>query len=140
MRDSAVKRWSAVHRLLYLLTGGLLGSRLVHNDILLLTTKGHESGRPHTVPLLYLCEGESLVVIASYGGRPRHPTWYENLRAHPSVHVQVNGSQVPMTARTSTAEERARWWPRVEAAYEGYSVYQSRTDRQIPVVFLEPVD
>lgn len=135
-----MKRWSAVHTTLYRLTGGLMGRRLVDNDMLLLTTTGHVSGKRHTVPLLFLRNGEVLVVIASYGGRPRNPVWYENLVAEPRVEVQINGSKSRMQARTATSEERRRWWPRVEAAYDGYSVYQSRTDREIPVVFLEPTD
>lgn len=140
MRDSAVRRWSTVHKTLYRLSAGLIGRRLVENDMLLLTTTGHVTGRPHTVPLLYLRDDVRLVVVASYGGRPRHPTWYRNLVAQPLVAVQVNGSRFAMNARTADAEERARWWPRVEAAYDGYTVYQSRTARQIPIVFLDPVD
>ena len=138
MKDAAVKRWSGVHRVLYHFTGGLIGRRLVDNDMLLLTTRGEATGRPHTVPLLYLRDGESLVVIASYGGRPRHPQWYRNLVRDPSVEVQTGGSRQQMRARTATAAERAAWWPRVVEAYGDYAVYQSRTDRQIPVVFLEP--
>lgn len=140
MRDSAVKRWSAVHRTLYRLTRGVIGRRLVDNDMLLLTTEGHVTGAPHTVPLLYLRNSESLVVVASYGGRPRHPAWYQNLVANPVVEVQVNGTKHRMRARTATPEERRRWWPRIEDAYSGYRVYQSRTGREIPVVFLEPID
>ncbi|MGD2043824.1 MAG: nitroreductase/quinone reductase family protein, partial [Acidimicrobiia bacterium] len=101
MRDSSVKRWSAIHTTVYRLTRGVIGRRLVDNDMLLLTTKGHVSGDPHTVPLLYLRDGESLVVIASYGGRAQHPTWYRNLVANPRVEVQVNGSRLQMRARTS---------------------------------------
>ena len=140
MKDSAVKRWSALHRALYRVTGGFLGRRLVDNDMLLLTTTGHRSGRLHTVPLLYLRDGRSLVVIASYGGRPHHPSWYDNLVAEPAVEVQIRSERVPMVARTATPEERSHWWPRVIAAYEGYATYQSRTDREIPVVVLEPVE
>ena len=115
-----------------------MGHRLVDNDMLLLTTVGHVSGKPHTVPLLYLRDGERLVVIASYGGRPGHPTWYHNLVADPRVEVQIDGRVFEMLAFTADSKERALWWPRVEAAYDGYKEYQSRTDRVIPVVFLEP--
>lgn len=135
-----MKRWSAFHVFLYRITGGLVGRRLVDNDMLLLTTRGHRTGRRHTVPLLYLRDGRSLLVVASYGGRPRHPTWYENLGADSKVTVQVKSRKTRMVARTATAEERSRWWPRIVEAYDGYSTYQSRTDREIPVVFLEPVD
>jgi deazaflavin-dependent oxidoreductase (nitroreductase family) len=140
MRDSSVKRWSAIHTTVYRLTRGVIGRRLVDNDMLLLTTEGHVSGDPHTVPLLYLRDGASLVVIASYGGRAQHPTWYRNLVANPRVEVQVNGSRLQMRARTAASEEREGWWPRIERAYAGYEVYQSRTDREIPVVLLDPVD
>lgn len=138
MKDSEVRRWSRVHRLLFRLTRGLVGRRLVDNDILLLTTTGRKSGRQHTVPLLYLTEGDRLVVIASYGGRDRHPEWYRNLVADPVVMAQVRESRLAMRARTATPDERAAWWPRILAAYDGYRLYQSRTNRQIPVVILEP--
>lgn len=108
--------------------------------MLLLTTRGHVSGRAHTVPLLYLRDGRALVVIASYGGRPDPPTWYRNLAADPRVVVQVRHRRRDMTARTAGPSERAVWWPRVVAAYEKYATYQSRTDREIPVVLLEPVE
>lgn len=139
MRDTAVRRWSAFHTLLYRLTRGALGRRLVGNDMLLLTTTGHRSGRPHTVPLLFLRDGERLVIVASHGGRPHHPTWFHNLIADPRVVVQLGASRRPMKARVTTPDERSRWWPRIVAAYRGYAEYQSRTIREIPVVVLEPV-
>lgn len=135
-----MKRWSAVHALLYRLTRGLVGRRLADNDILLLTTRGRRSGEEHTVPLLYLHDRDRYVVIASYGGRPHHPTWYENLLVQPEVAVQVRSRRRVMVARTATPEERERWWPQVVAAYQGYADYQSRTDRKIPIVFLEPLE
>jgi F420H(2)-dependent quinone reductase len=138
MRDSSVRRWSRIHTLMYRLTGGRLGSRLVANEMLLLTTTGHRSGGEHTVPLLFLRDGPGLVVIASYGGRPDHPAWYHNLVAEPAVTVRIGGERHPMVARTGDPAERAVWWPRVVAAYQGYAEYQSRTDREIPIVFLEP--
>jgi deazaflavin-dependent oxidoreductase (nitroreductase family) len=138
VRDSAVKRLSALHRVLYRVTGGRVGRRLVDNDILLLTTRGRGTARKHTVPLLYLRDRERLVVIASYGGRDRHPEWYLNLVADPSVIAQIGGERVSLLARTANQGERETWWPRVVAAYSEYAVYQGRTDREIPVVMLEP--
>jgi deazaflavin-dependent oxidoreductase (nitroreductase family) len=76
-------------------------------------------------------------VIASYGGRQHHPDWYLNLQAHPSVTVQINGKRTTRTARTMSPEERERWWPKVVDAYAGYDVYQSRTDREVPIVAIE---
>lgn len=140
MKDSGVKRWSAIHALVYRFTRGVIGRRLVDNDMLLLTTKGHRTGKNHTVPLLYLQDDDRYVVIASYGGRPRHPTWYDNLVAEPAVRVQVRSRRQSMRARTATPEERGQWWPRIVNAYDDYAVYQSRTDREIPVVFLEPAE
>jgi deazaflavin-dependent oxidoreductase (nitroreductase family) len=138
VRDSTVKGLSSLHRALYRMTGGLLGRRLVDNDILLLTTRGRSTGREHTVPLLYLRDGDRLVVIASYGGRDQHPQWYVNLLDEPLVTVQIAGLRRAYRARAATEEERATWWPHVVSAYSDYAVYQSRTDRQIPVVMLEP--
>ena len=135
-----MKRWSTFHTVLFRATGGLLGRRLVDNDMLLLTTKGRRSGKPHTVPLLYLTEGDRIVLIASYGGRARHPEWYENLCAHPEVDIHLPmWRKRRMLARTAESAERSTWWPRIVEAYEGYSIYQSRTSRRIPVVFLEPM-
>lgn len=108
--------------------------------MLLLTTKGHHSGAAHTVPLLFLRDGSSLVVVASYGGRADHPTWYHNLVAEPEVTVQVGTREMRMRARTADPDEREAWWPSVVTAYDGYATYQSRTDRVIPVVFLELAD
>lgn len=139
MRDASVKRWSRFHTILFKTTRGYLGSRLVHNDMCLLTTTGRRSGQPHTVPLLYLADGDRLILIASYGGRDRYPDWYLNLRASPAVVVQEpHASPTPARARTADSAERAEWWPRIVDAYDGYAVYQSRTTREIPVVFLQP--
>ncbi len=138
MRDSEVKRWSALHRVLYEATNGALGRRLVGNDMLLLTTRGRRTGEAHTVPLLYLRDGDRLLVIASYGGRDHHPEWYLNLLAEPEVTARVGARNLAMTARTASSSERDVWWPQVVAAYGDYSVYQQRTEREIPVVALEP--
>lgn len=137
MRDAQVRRMSRLHRRLYQLTGGVVGKRLVDNDMLLLTTTGRRTGRPHTVPLLYLREGDALVVIASYGGRDHHPAWYLNLVATPEVEVQVRKGRLKALARIADSEERASWWPRVVDAHGDYAVYQTRTHRVIPVVLLE---
>lgn len=137
MRDATARRLSRLHRVVYRLSRGVVGRRLVDNDMLLLTTRGARTGRKHTVPLLYLRDGDTLVVIASWGGRPSHPHWYRNLLGHPDAEVQVRGRRWPVRARTATPEEREVWWPRVLAAYYKYRVYESNTDRVIPVVFLE---
>jgi len=138
MRNGTAQRLSALHTRLFRMTNGRVGRRLVNNDMLLLTTTGRRTGAPRTVPLLYLRAGESLVVVASWGGRADHPLWYENLREEPTVTVQVLSETSSRLARTATEEERTEWWPRVLDAYAGYADYQSRTEREIPIVFLDP--
>ena len=123
--------------MLYQATNGVLGRRLAGNDMLLLTTRGRLTGEPHTVPLLYLRDGDRFLVIASYGGRDRHPEWYLNLLADPSVTARVADRKVVLTARTASSAEREEWWPRVVASYGEYAVYQTRTEREIPIVILE---
>ncbi len=138
MKDSSVKRWSTLHTALFTITGGLVGKRLVDNDMMLLTTIGRVTGRKHTVPLLYLTEGDRIVLIASYGGRHRHPEWYLNLSADPQVGVKLPmRRRRRMLARTADPHEREQWWPRIVDAYGGFAAYQRKTDREIPVVFLE---
>jgi deazaflavin-dependent oxidoreductase (nitroreductase family) len=136
MRDRTAKQLSALHTLLYRATQGVLGRRLVKNDMLLLTTVGRRTNKPHTVPLLYLRDGGNLAVVASWGGRDNHPEWYLNLSAEPQVRVQVRSRRMEMAARIASPEERDRLWPQVLAAYDGYVNYQSRTDREIPIVIL----
>lgn len=137
MRDGTARRLSRLHSSLYRLTSGVIGRRLVDNDMLLLTTTGRTTGKPHTVPLLYLRDGEVPVVFASWGGRDVHPEWYLNLVADPSVMVQIDGSKLAAQARTATGYEREQWWASAQEAYSGYTTYQSRTQREIPVVVLE---
>jgi deazaflavin-dependent oxidoreductase (nitroreductase family) len=104
--------------------------------MLLLSTNGRVTGRTHTVPLLYLRNADDLVVIASWGGRDQHPEWYLNLLENPVAHAQIDGNRYRVRATTADGEQRRRLWPQVLAAYDGYREYQSRTDREIPVVIL----
>ena len=136
MKDARVRRLSSLHKALFRLTGGRIGSRLVDNDMLLLTTTGARTGQDHTVPLLYLEHEGALVVIASYGGRDGHPQWYKNLLADPRAGAQIGNESFPVESRVASSEERSILWPRVVDAYDGYEVYQARTDRVIPLVLL----
>jgi deazaflavin-dependent oxidoreductase (nitroreductase family) len=138
VRDGTVRRLSSLHIVVFKLTRGRVGGRLVDNDMLLLTTAGARTGRDHTVPLLFLRHQESFVVIASYGGRDDHPQWYRNLRANPVASVRVGTKSTEVVARTASGEEWSRLWRDVVRAYDQYRVYQSRTDREIPIVVLEP--
>lgn len=107
---------------------------------LLLTTTGRRSGRPRTLPLIYTEADGGYVVIASKGGAPEHPAWYRNLQARPEAEVQVADRRFHARARDARGEERARLWRRMAEIYPPYDEYQARTDREIPVVVLEPVD
>ena len=106
--------------------------------ILLLTTTGRKTGQPRTQPLIYATDGEDYLVVASMGGAPVHPKWYLNLDAHPECEVQVKADVIPVTARTATADEKPRLWDIVREQWPNYDVYQSRTERDIPVVVLTP--
>lgn len=138
MQDRTAKNLSTLHTFLYRATRGVIGRRLVNNDMLLLTTEGRHTGKPHTIPLLYVGDGADLAIVASWGGRDNHPEWYLNLVAEPEVEVQLPGNRLRMSARTASPAERARLWPRILDAYNGYATYQGRTDREIPIVILTP--
>lgn len=106
--------------------------------VLLLDHVGTKSGRRYTSPLLYLLDGPDVVVVASTGGMARDPQWYRNLVAHPDTQVQIRGEVRQVRARTASPDERAALWPRLVETYADYDSYQSWTDREIPVVILEP--
>jgi F420H(2)-dependent quinone reductase len=127
------------HVLAYRATGGLVGHRVPGAPpMLLLDHVGAKSGKHRTTPLAYLGDGEELVLVASKGGSPRHPAWFHNLRAYPDTTAQVGSERRAVRARVATAEQRARLWPKVVEMYGGYRHYQRRTEREIPLVILEP--
>ncbi|UYP20904.1 nitroreductase family deazaflavin-dependent oxidoreductase [Rhodococcus sp. Z13] len=105
--------------------------------VCLLTTTGRKTGRPRTAPLLFLEDGDKVVLVASQGGLPKHPLWFRNLQANPEVTVQIRSRVRTMRARVATDEERAVYWPRLTAMYPDFDNYQSWTDRVIPVVVCE---
>lgn len=127
-----------VHMFWYRLTGGLIGHRIGKLTMLLLTYTGAKTGRTYTTPLNYCRDGENLVVVASKGGVADHPLWYRGLTAHPEVEVQAGRDRGTYRARTATPKERPRLWKLMTAGYAGYDGYQRATDREIPVVVLEP--
>ncbi len=133
-----IKTWSAVHEFWYRLTGGVLGGSIMGRRHLLLTTTGRKTGARRTTPLMYLEDGENLVVIASNGGNPRHPNWWLNLEKNPQAEVQLKNQTKRVKAEAATGEERERLWRAVVEVYSGYEGYQKSTERQIPVVVLRP--
>jgi F420H(2)-dependent quinone reductase len=134
-----LRRLMAGHARIYRASGGLIGHRFPGAPpILLLDHVGAKSGTRRTSPLGYVEDGRDVVVVASKGGHPKNPAWYHNLRAHPDTTVQIGSEHRAVHARVASPDERARLWPKVVAAYGGYGGYQQRTDREIPLVILEP--
>jgi deazaflavin-dependent oxidoreductase (nitroreductase family) len=135
----ALRQLTRLHTLLYRASGGRVGHRFRGGPpMLLLNHVGARSAVTRTTPLVYLRDGENIVLIASKGGHPRHPAWFHNLRAHPETTVQIGSQRLSVRARVADADERARLWPQAVAIYAGYETYQQRTDREIPLVILEP--
>lgn len=133
------KAMSAVNTWIFKATDGRLGNRFLRGaPVLLLTTQGRRSGEPRTTPLIYLADGERLVLVASKGGSKRHPAWYLNLQADPEVQVQLGRDVIECRARTASPEEKAAYWDRLLEVYRDYADYQARTGRDIPVVILDP--
>ena len=131
-----VKLFSKAHNVLYRVSGGRVFGSLGEAPVLLLTVTGRKSGKPRTTPLLYIEDGDSFAVVASFGGAPEHPAWYRNLERNPRATVQIENQVVPVTAATATPEEKKRLWPRFTAVYPDYDTYQKKTKRDIPVVLL----
>ncbi len=97
---------------------------------------GRSSGEPRTTPLIHRTDGDRWIVVASKGGAPAHPSWYENLQANPEATIEVRDETVPVRASTAEGEERARLWSLMAEAWPAYDDYQAKTDREIPVVVL----
>ena len=140
-----IKLMAKVNVALYRLTRGRIGGNWRIGagwrdpvPICLVEHRGRRTGKLRTTPLCYLPDGNRVVVVASQAGRPRHPLWFRNIEADPEVTVQIKGDRRPMRARTASPPERAELWPRLVDLYSDYDSYQSWTDREIPVVIIEP--
>ena len=132
-----VKVMSVLNVLAFRATGGRLGGTFLRGaPVCLVTVIGRRSGEPHTVPLLYLEDGDDLIVVASKGGMSKHPLWYLNLIANPRCEVEIGRERRSMLARPVGADEKAALWPRLCAMYPDYADYQARTSRDIPVLRL----
>jgi deazaflavin-dependent oxidoreductase (nitroreductase family) len=131
-----------VHTFLYKASGGRIGHKVPGvPPMLLLDHVGAKSGTKRTAPLLYIPDGDDVVIVASKGGFPEHPAWFHNLKANPETTVQIGRERRPIHARVATPEERERLWPIVVKTYPTYADYQARSKgREIPLVVLEPRD
>jgi len=140
--------WMLAHANRYLESGGTDGHMYKvtvpqHGELtvpsLLLTTTGRKSGEKFMFPLFYGMERDSCFVVASKGGAPQHPGWYRNILANPDVEVQVGTKKMKARARTTEGEERLRLWKKALEFWPPYADYQLKTEREIPVVVLDPV-
>jgi deazaflavin-dependent oxidoreductase (nitroreductase family) len=136
----ALKLGSGAHAGVYRATGGKLFGRMGKSPILLLNTVGRKTGRKRTTPLLYVMDGEDFVIIASKGGAATHPAWYLNLRANPDATVEVGDREVQVEAGVADPEEKARLWEKMVEMYPTYDDYQRKTEREIPLLVLRPVE
>ncbi|AYA25018.1 MULTISPECIES: nitroreductase family deazaflavin-dependent oxidoreductase [Rhodococcus] len=141
---SIIKWGSRLNVAAYRATGGRIGGKWRVGSafprgvpVCLVTTTGRKTGQPRTAPLLFLEDGDKVVLVASQGGLPKHPLWFRNIQANPEVTVQIKSRVRTMHARVANEEERARYWPMLTAMYPDFDKYQSWTDRVIPVVVCE---
>ena len=129
--------FGAEHVRVYRETDGERGYHWRGTTILLLTTKGRKSGQERTTPLIHRTDGDGWVIVASKGGAPEHPGWYQNLEAEPEATIQVKGEVIPVRMSTAEGSERERLWKLMTEDWPAYDEYQQKTDREIPVVILE---
>ena len=138
--DLSLKAMNAVHRVVRTVTFGKVGNNLLGMPVLELTTTGRKSGRPRSVMLTApVVEGDTVVIVASRGGDDTHPAWFLNLRDDPDVQVALEGGPTrPYRAEIADPDTRALLWPKITTDHENYAGYQTKTDREIPVVLLHP--
>lgn len=138
-RAIILKGVTGLHETIFRVSNGKLLNRGSGMPVLMLTTTGRKSGEPRTTMLTSpLRDGDAIMLVASNGGDPKHPAWFLNLRDDPNVKVTMGGTTTPMTAHVADAAEKAVLWPRIVADHANYAGYQRKTERNIPVVVLEP--
>jgi F420H(2)-dependent quinone reductase len=134
----ALKTFGKLHIPLYRASRGRLFGRLDRAPVLLLTTVGRRSGRPRTAPVVYLADGERLIVIGSNAGHDKAPAWSLNLEANPVAEVELGSERRNVLARIAAGDERAELWRKVNEMYSGFDDYSARTTREIRLFVLEP--
>jgi deazaflavin-dependent oxidoreductase (nitroreductase family) len=138
--SAVVRIMSVANVWLFRLTGGRFGAKFMHGaPVCLVTVIGRRSGEPFTVPLIYVTDGDDIVVVASKGGMSHHPLWFHNMVANPRVEVELPDATRTMIARQATPAEKTRLWPKACAIYPDYADYQARTTRDIPLMILTAV-
>ena len=140
--DIFLKAMNNTHRVILAVSGGRIGWSAGNMPVLELTTTGRKSGKQRSVMLTSpLQEDDTIVIVASRGGDDQNPAWYLNLRDDPDVTVKWKGGDPQkMTAKVATKKQRERMWPIITEQYKNYAGYQKKTEREIPIVVLEPAD
>lgn len=138
-KDAYFRVGTGLHEGIFKLTNGRVANRFYGMPVVMLTTTGRKSGKARTTMLTSPVQVDgSVVLVASYGGDDRNPTWFLNLRDDPDVEIVMKGKRQKMTARVASPEEKDELWPKVVKGYSGYGQYQTKTEREIPVVILDP--
>ena len=138
LRFRLVRAFVDLNVRLYRSTGGRLGNKVKGAPVLLLNHVGRKTGKARTTPVLYLKDGADLVIVGSRGGSDAMPAWFFNLKSGRETTVQVGSERRAVIAREASDEERERLWPRLVEMYPEFAVYQTRTERKIPVLILSP--
>ena len=133
-----VRLFTQLHVVLYRLTNGK--AQIAKYPTLLLTVRGRKTGKPRTIPLIYILDGKRFIIAAAYSGSDQNPAWWLNLQQSGEALVQMMGLKVRVRAVQATPSERQSFWPRLVAMYPYFTEYQERTERQIPVVIHEPIE
>lgn len=134
---SFIRYFARVNVWVYKLSGGRLMNKFSGCDICLVKMTGAKSGKVRWMPVMYVPWKAGIIIVASLGGAPRHPTWYYNLLAHPDIEFQFKGTRKRVRAREVFGDEKAAVWPTCVEHYPPYADYQARTDREIPVFICE---
>ena len=129
---------SRAHSAVYRASGGRVAGRVGNLPVLLLTTTGRKTGKQRTTPLLFIRDGDDLVVVASNGGMDWFPAWWLNLQQHAAAVIEIGRERRDVIAAKADPERRARLWPEFSGHYPGYLKYEARTAREIPLVILHP--
>ena len=132
--------WARENAEVIIKSGGTKGTELNGRRVILLTTIGAKTGKIRKTPLMRVEHDGRYAIVASLGGAPKHPVWYYNVTANPRVELQDGTVSGDYEAREVFGDEKAQWWERAVAAYPDYADYQTKTDRQIPVFVLSPVN
>lgn len=133
-----LKTMSRTHIFLNNLTGGKMFNSLGGDEVCFVTMTGAKSGRTIVVPLMYVPHNEGVLLVASQGGAPKNPVWYNNLVKYPDITVRYRGKEMKLHARLANAEEKPSMWPICDSCYAPYAEYRTRTDRDIPIFVCEP--